>query len=46
LTLDDDLRGTQVKSLVCGIESGLKHEAEEVYRVDVVAIGGAQAVNT
>jgi hypothetical protein len=26
--------------------SGLKHGAEEVYRVDVVPIGGAQAVNT
>jgi hypothetical protein len=35
-----------VKSLVGGIESGLKHGAEEVYRVDVVAIGGAQPVNT
>ncbi len=44
--IDDGLRGAQVKSLVRGIESGLKHEAEEVYRVDVVAIGGAQAVNT
>ena len=44
--IDDGLRGAQVRSLVRGIESGLKHEAEEVYRVDVVAIGGAQAVNT
>jgi cation diffusion facilitator family transporter len=44
--IDDGLRGAQVKSLVRGIESGLKHEAEEVYRVDVVAIGGGQAVNT
>ena len=44
--IDDGLRGAQVKSLVRGIESGLKHEAKEVYRVDVVAIGGAQAVNT
>ena len=43
--IDDGLRGAQVKSLVRGIESGLKHEAER-YRVDVVAIGGAQAVNT
>ena len=43
--IDDGLRGAQVKSLVRGIESGLKHEAEEIYRVDVVAIGGAQAVN-
>jgi divalent metal cation (Fe/Co/Zn/Cd) transporter len=41
--IDDGLRGAQVKSLVRGIESGLKHQAEEVYRVDVAAIGGAQA---
>jgi hypothetical protein len=39
--IDDGLRGVQVTSLVRGIESGLKHEADEVYRVDVVAIGGA-----
>jgi cation diffusion facilitator family transporter len=44
--IDDDLRGAQVKALVRGIESGLKHESEYVYRVDVVAIGRAQAVNT
>jgi len=44
--IDNGLRGAQVKSLVRGIESGLKHAAEEVYRVDVVAIGGAQAVNS
>ena len=44
--IDDDLRGAQVKSLVRGIESGLKSEYENVYRVDVVAIGGAQAVTT
>jgi hypothetical protein len=44
--IDDELRGAQVKSLVRGIESGLKHEAEEVYGVDVVAIGGTQPVNT
>jgi divalent metal cation (Fe/Co/Zn/Cd) transporter len=43
---DDALRGAQVKALVRGIESGLKHESEDVCRVDVVAIGGAQAVNT
>jgi hypothetical protein len=41
--VDDRLSGAQVESLVCGIESGLKREAEEVYRVDVVPIGGAQA---
>jgi hypothetical protein len=26
----------QVKSLVSGLESGMKHESEGVYRVDVV----------
>jgi divalent metal cation (Fe/Co/Zn/Cd) transporter len=46
VNLDDDLRGGQVKALVRGIESGLKRESEDVYRVDVVPIGGAQAVNT
>jgi len=39
--IDDGLRGAQVKSLVRGIESGMKHEAEEVYRVDVVPAGKA-----
>ena len=46
IDIDDSLRGAQVKSLARGIESGLKREAEEIYRVDVAAIGGAQAVNT
>jgi cation diffusion facilitator family transporter len=36
------LRGAQVEALVRGIESGLKHGSEEIYRVDVVPIGGAQ----
>jgi cation diffusion facilitator family transporter len=45
IDIDDGLHGAQVKALVHGIESGLKHEAEEFYRVDVVPIGGAQAVN-
>jgi cation diffusion facilitator family transporter len=40
--IDDGLRGAQVEALVRGIESGLKQGAEEVYRVDVVPIGGAQ----
>jgi hypothetical protein len=39
--IDDGLSGAQVKTLVRGIESGLKHEVEEVFRVDVVPIGGA-----
>ena len=38
--IDDGLSGAQVKALVGGIESGLKHETEDVYRVDVVPIGG------
>jgi cation diffusion facilitator family transporter len=38
--IDEDLRGTQVKSLVRGIESSMKHESENVYRVDVVPTGG------
>ena len=41
--IDDGLRGTQVEALVQGIESALKDEAEELYRVDVVPIGGAPA---
>jgi hypothetical protein len=36
--IDDGLRGAQVKALVRGIGAGLKHEAEEVYRVDIVPI--------
>ena len=42
--IDDGLRGDQVKELVRGIESGLKHGAEEVYRVDIVPVGGPQAL--
>jgi hypothetical protein len=41
--LDDDLHGTQVKALARGIESGLKHESQSYYRVDIVPIGGAAA---
>jgi cation diffusion facilitator family transporter len=44
LDIDDDLRGDEVKSLVRGIESGMKHESENVYRADVVPIGGPQAL--
>ena len=40
----DDGPGAQVKALVRGIESGLKHESENVYRVDIVPIGGPQAL--
>jgi cation diffusion facilitator family transporter len=44
LDIDDDLRGDEVKSLVRGIESGMKHESENVYRADIVPIGGPQAL--
>jgi cation diffusion facilitator family transporter len=39
--IDDDLRGDQVESLVRGIESGMRHESENIYRVDIVPMGGA-----
>ena len=45
IDIDDVLRGAQVKTLVRAIESGLKHESETFYRVDVVPIGRAEAVN-
>jgi NAD(P)-dependent dehydrogenase (short-subunit alcohol dehydrogenase family) len=41
--IDDGLDGAQVKALARGIESDLKHESQDVYRVDVVPIGGTQA---
>jgi cation diffusion facilitator family transporter len=37
--IEDGLRGSQVRALVRGIESRMKHEAKEVYRVDVVPMG-------
>jgi cation diffusion facilitator family transporter len=40
LDIDDNLRGDQVKSLVRGIESSLQLQSKDVYRVDVVPIGG------
>jgi hypothetical protein len=43
LDIDDKLSGAQVKSLVRSIESGMKHESENVYRVDIVPIGRASA---
>jgi hypothetical protein len=46
LDIDDDLSGAQVKALVRGIESGLKQESKDVYRIDVVPVGRAQTVNT
>ena len=42
ISIEDGLSGDQVRALVRGIESSLKHEAKEVYRVDVVPIGQAQ----
>jgi divalent metal cation (Fe/Co/Zn/Cd) transporter len=42
--IDDALRGAQVKALVRGIESGLKHESDNIYRADIVPMGGVQAV--
>jgi cation diffusion facilitator family transporter len=42
LEIDDDLRGDQVTSLVRGISRS--HGSEYIYRVDVVPIGGAEAV--
>jgi cation diffusion facilitator family transporter len=43
LDVGDDLGSAQVKSLVRGIESGMKRESEAVYRVDIVPIGRTQA---
>jgi cation diffusion facilitator family transporter len=40
LDIDDGLRGDQVKSLVGGIESALKLQSKDIFRVDVVPIGG------
>jgi cation diffusion facilitator family transporter len=41
--IEHNLRGDQVTSLVSGIASGLKHESEYIYRVDVVPVSGATA---
>jgi cation diffusion facilitator family transporter len=42
--IDDGLCGAQIKSLVCGVESGMKHKSEHIYRVDVVPAGGPQSL--
>lgn len=39
--IDSNLRGGQVTSLIRGIASGLQHESEYIYRVDVVPVSGA-----
>jgi hypothetical protein len=53
--IDDGPSGAQVESLVRGIESGMKQlefgapsnrPPAYIYRVDVVPVGGAQAVDT
>jgi hypothetical protein len=44
--IDDSARGAQVKSLVRGIESDLKEQGEEIFRVDVVAIGEATGADS
>ena len=43
IDIDGGLHGVQIESLVRGIESGMKAESQDIYRVDVVPIGGAQA---
>jgi len=40
LDIDGGISGDQVKELVRGIESSLKHASEHVYRVDIVPFGG------
>lgn len=44
--VDGGLHGIQVESLVRGIESGMKAQSENIYRVDIVPIGGAHATQT
>jgi divalent metal cation (Fe/Co/Zn/Cd) transporter len=39
IDIADDLRASQVTSLVRGIEAGMKHESPYIYRVDVVPVG-------
>jgi cation diffusion facilitator family transporter len=46
INIDDGLRGGQVRALVRGIESGMKHKSKDVYRVDVVPIGEAQPASS
>jgi len=42
INIDDALRASQVRALARGIESSMKHEDKDVYRVDVVPFGEAQ----
>jgi len=40
--IDDDLRGGQVEALAREIESGMRHQSEEIFRIDVVPISEGQ----
>jgi len=46
INIDDGLPGAQVAALVRGIERSMKHEAKEVYRVDVVPTGEAHPTSS
>jgi hypothetical protein len=41
INVDGGRNGAQIESLVRGIESGMKAQSDDIYRVDVVPIGGA-----
>jgi cation diffusion facilitator family transporter len=43
IDIDAELTGAEVESLVRGIESEMRRESSDVYRVDVVPIGGDHA---
>jgi hypothetical protein len=45
LEIDNNLSGDQVTSLVRDIDSRLRHGSEDIYRVDIVPIGGAEALS-
>ena len=42
IDIDDGLPGAQVRALVHDIESGMKHESKDVYRIDVVPVSEEQ----
>jgi divalent metal cation (Fe/Co/Zn/Cd) transporter len=44
LEIDHNLGGDQVTSLVRDIDSRLRHGSEDIYRVDIVPIGGAKTL--
>jgi hypothetical protein len=46
INIDDGQTSGQVRALVRGIESGMKQEAKDIYRVDVVPIGEAQPASS